>query len=81
MYNMELSQLDKIDITNGVLSRLLTASHEMGKCALLTAGLKEVENISCSFVLVSLDIIREDLWHVTWRHFLFKIMPSLLFGY
>ena len=50
MYNMEISQLDKIDITNGVLSRLLTASHEMGKCALLAARLKEVENTSRLFV-------------------------------
>ena len=65
MYNMELSQLDKIDITNGFLSRLLTASHEMGKCALLTAGLKEVENTSGLFVLGSCDIIQGDLWRVS----------------
>ena len=58
MYNMELSQLDK---TNGVLSRLLTASHEVGKFALLTAGRKEVENTGHSFVFESLDIIRRDL--------------------
>ena len=58
MYKMELSQLDE---TNGVLSRLLTASHEVEKCALLTAGLKEVENVGHSFVLESLDIIRGDL--------------------
>ena len=66
MYSMELSQLDKTDITNGVLSRLLTASHEVEKCALLTAGLKEVENTSHLFVLGSHDIIQGDLWHVSW---------------
>ena len=56
-----------MNITNGVLSRLLTASHEVGKCALLAAGLKEVENNSRSFVLGSLGKIQRDLWRDTRR--------------
>ena len=76
---MEISQLDKIYITNGVLSRMLTSSHEMEKCALLTAGLKEVRNISRLLVLGSRGIIRGDLWRVSWRIFkkLFENILSL----
>ena len=40
---MESSQLDKMHKTYRVLSRLLTASHEVGKSALFIAGLKKVE--------------------------------------
>ena len=46
IYKMELSQLDKMHKTNRVLSRLLTVSHEVGKCALFAAGLKKVEVIN-----------------------------------
>ena len=40
---VKISQWHK---TNGVLSRLLTHSHEVGKCALFVAGLKKVENVN-----------------------------------
>ena len=59
MYKMGLSEVDKLSITNRVLSRLLTASHEVEKCASHAAGLKEVKNRGHSFVLNSLDKFRE----------------------
>ena len=39
----------------------------MEKCASLAAGLKEVNNRGCLFVLVSLGKIQRDLWCNTWQ--------------
>ena len=53
---VKISQLHK---TNGVLFRLVTAPHEVGECANLVAGLKEVENEGCLLVPAGLVKSRE----------------------